>query len=93
MGATRVPPRLTAAGAGAGALSGFALIVLFFALYSWLNTGTIAVAALVDLIPVALLAALTGAVAGAIGGRRFAHYYALRPTASAAEHEERWERR
>lgn len=92
MGATRVPHRLVLAGAIAGAASGFLLMLFFFAVYAWLNTGMVAAGTLVDLLPVALLAAAAGAIAGAVGGRRFAGYYALRPTQADYEHEQRWTR-
>lgn len=90
MGATRVPRRLTLAGAVAGAAGGFLLMSLFFILYAWLNSGTMPPGVLLDLLPAALLGALGGALAGGVGGRRFARYYALRPTLSAYKSEERW---
>lgn len=92
MGATRVPHRLALAGAIAGAASAFLLILFFFALYVWLNTGLVDAGTLIDLLPVALLGAAAGALAGAVGGRRFARYYALRPTRADFAHEQRWSR-
>jgi hypothetical protein len=88
-GATRVPENLTRAGALAGAAAGLVLMFLFFLVYAWLNTGQTPLGIFLDLAPVGLVAALDGAVAGAVAGRRFAHYYDLRP--SRADYGYQWE--
>lgn len=90
LGATRVPRKLTAVGAGAGAGFAILLMAFFFLLYSWVNTGTAPLAILVDLAPVALIAAVGGAIGGAVAGRRFKQKYEIRPT--LADYEHRWER-
>lgn len=89
IGATRVPDNLTRAGAIAGATSGILLMLLFFAVYTWLNVGQTPLGIFIDLAPVTLTAALAGAGGGAVAGRRFAHYYELRPSRASYKH--RWE--
>lgn len=88
-GATRVPENLTLAGAVAGAVAGILLIFLFFGVYAWLNTGQTPLGIFLDLLPVALVGGVAGAISGAVAGRRFQHYYELRPSPAAYEH--RWE--